>query len=239
MDDLSVSAAHAKNFSRNRFLQRLYGEFYKELLRVEKIADKTVVELGSNGDFIKRLLPRAITSNVLQLPYVDMHFSAIQMPFAGNSVDVFFAINVFHHLVCAGSFLGEIHRCLKAGGRLIMIEPANTPWGGLVSRFHHEDFDPRGGWSRKDSDSAFSSNLALAWIVFQRDRARFLKEFPSLRIKKLRAHTPFAYLLSGGVTKPQLLPDFTYNIIKGIEFMLVPFNPLLGTFLTVVIEKTG
>ena len=42
-------------------------------------------------------------------------------------------------------FLVELERCLKPGGKIVMIEPANTRFSRLIfRRFHHEMFESVG-----------------------------------------------------------------------------------------------
>ena len=138
------------------------------------------------------------------------------------------------------AFFQEIDRCLKIGGKVIMIEPANTLWGRFVyQNFHHEVFDPSGDWTVKGEGPLSSANGAIPWIIFFRDRKKFEGEFPSLKIKKMKYHTPLRYLISGGVSMKQLLPSFTYRMIKAIEMILTPFNHYIGMFFTVAIEKTS
>ena len=40
------------------------------------LPDKSILELGSGGGFLKEMYPAIITSDVLQLPSVDKVFSA-------------------------------------------------------------------------------------------------------------------------------------------------------------------
>ncbi|MHC4790683.1 MAG: class I SAM-dependent methyltransferase, partial [Planctomycetota bacterium] len=64
------------------------------------------------------------------------------------------------------------------------------------------------------------------------------EEFPSLRIVRMRNHTPLRYLLSGGFTLYQLVPSVTYPVVKAIEFALSPVNDWLGMFQSIELEKT-
>lgn len=147
-------------------------------------------------------------------------------------------MNAFHHIENIKPFLDEVNRCLKVGGKMVMVDEANTPWSRFIFQsFHHEMFDPSEGWSFEKVGPVSSANGALAWIVFYRDRLKFEKWFPALKIVMLKPHTPFRYLISGGVSMRQLLPSFTYPIIKGIETILSPLNRYIGMFLTVEIEK--
>jgi SAM-dependent methyltransferase len=160
------------------------------------------------------------------------------MPFENDSIDYFLMIDVFHHVPDSRKFLSELDRCLKRNGKVVMIEPANTFWGSFIYRnFHHELFDPAGGWSLPKEAPLSSANAALPWIVFCRDREIFRKEFLRLKIMELKAHTPLKYLLSGGVSMPQLVPSFSYSALSAFEWLLSPLHPMIGMYYTVVLSK--
>lgn len=240
LDDPSTSLLHAKVIQKKRFLKKLYAEFYGKFKRTisGNIESKILVELGSGGGFIKELIPNVITSDVISLPNVDMQFSALNMPFKDNEVDAIFMIDVLHHIDDSVKFFKELNRCLKVGGKVIMIEPANTLWGRFIYKnLHHEPFNTSGGWGLDKSGPLSSANGAIPWIIFCRDRSRFESEFPTLKVQKIEFHTPFRYLLSGGVSMRQLLPSFTYPLVSFIEAVLSPLNRYIGMFSTIELEK--
>lgn len=239
LDDVASSQLHSQIIWDKKFLRNLYMDFYKVFRDSipENDDNKLFVEIGSGGGFIKKVIPNVRTSDLISLPAIDMKFSALDMPFKAGSVD-FFLLNVFHHITDIECFFAEVNRCLKLGGKIIMIEPANTIWCRFVhSHFHHEYFDVSEGWSREENSRLASANNALPWIVFYRDRTKFQNLFPSMKIRKLKICAPFRYIISGGLSYRQLLPSFTYPIIKFIETALYPFNRYLGMFLTIELEK--
>lgn len=242
IDDVSLSLLRADSIRRKPFLRRLYADFYiemKESLPHEK-GRPLIVELGSGGGFIKEIMPRVITSDILRLLNVNLIFSALRMPFKEEAIDVFLMRDVLHHIGDAGAFLKEVDRCLKIGGKIIMIEPSGTIFNQfLYKKFHYEDFDRRGGWCFKKENNLFSANGALPWIVFCRDRQRFENEFPNLKILKIKIHTSLRCLLSGGVSMREFAPIWAYTIIKSIEMILSPFNRYLGMFMAIELEKTS
>lgn len=239
LDDRIVTLVHREILRRKLFLKRLYADFYKELKDAVSESDKkTIVELGSGGGFIKEIIANAITSDVLDLPNVDKVFSACAMPFENTSVDAFVMFDVLHHISQPRLFFKEALRCLKAGGQIIMIEPANTLWGRFIYKnFHHEAFDTRAGWNLEKASPLWCGNDALAWIIFSRDRKMFESEFPALKIVHIRYHTPLRYLLSGGFTLRQLVPSCAYGFVKILEIALSPLNGMLGMFQTIELEK--
>jgi len=241
LDDPAVTLLHAKIIQSKPFLKKTYEDFYRQFHRaVPDPERKTLVELGSGGGFIKEVIGNVITSDILDLPHVDKVFSAAKMPFEQNSVDAFFMIDVLHHIADPRAFFREALRTLRLGGKIVMIEPANTAWSRFIyGHFHHERFDARAGWELEAGGPLSGGNSALPWIIFSRDRRTFEREFPSLKIVGMRNHTPLRYLLSGGLTLRQLVPSFCYPLIKALEFALSPFNDLLGMFQTIELEKTA
>src|SRR3989344_2470076 len=165
LDDPATTIVRSKIIQENIFLKNLYTDFYNifkdSLTNLSR--KRKLVELGSGGGFIKKIIPDVITSDVIKLPGIDLHFSATNMPFKKESVDRFFMLNVIHHIHDNRLFFKEVERCLKNKGMLVSIEPANTLWGRFIyQNFHHdEDFDPKGGWTLKSQKALSDANGAL------------------------------------------------------------------------------
>jgi len=237
MDDHQQTLLHAEILKDKPFLRNLYRDFYKELSA--GTAAGPVVELGSGAGFIKEIIPSAVTSDVLELPGLDKVFSATDMPFDDGSIGGFVMINVLHHISRPREFFAEALRCLKAGGRVAMIEPANTLWSRFIYKnFHHELFDEKAEWALPPGGPLAIGNDAMPWIIFCRDRAVFEKEFPLLRVVSVKKHTPLCYFLSGGFTQRQMLPSFMYPFIRFIERLLSPLSDWLGMFQTIQLQKS-
>jgi SAM-dependent methyltransferase len=243
LDDPATTLLHSRLIQKKPFLKKLYIDFYKQFQKVTPDCEnKLLVEIGSGGGFIKGVIPNVITSDVLTLLNVDKVFSALDMPFKDSSVDAFFMVDVLHHIPDPRKFFIEMTRCLKIDGKIAMIEPANTCWSRFIYKnFHHELFDPQADWELTGGKEhpVSHGNGALPWIIFSRDRRIFEKEFPSLRVVRIRNHTPLRYLLSGGLTLRQLVPSFTYPAFKAVEWLLSPFDNLLGMFQTIELGKTS
>ncbi|HLF17343.1 MAG TPA: class I SAM-dependent methyltransferase [Candidatus Omnitrophota bacterium] len=242
LDDPGATLIHAQIIRQKKFLYQVYKDFYRRfaIMLGPLSGGEVIVELGSGGGFIKEVLPSVVTSDILQIPKVDVCFSGQSIPFGDQSVSAFLMIDVFHHIKDPSMFLKELERCLKPGGRVMMIEPANTLWARFIwTNFHHENFDRKADWQIEGSGPMSDANGALPWIVFCRDRQRFLDTFGSFSIDSIRAHTPFCYLISGGLSMKQMLPSFSYSFIKILEVILIPFNRWLGMFYTIQLSKQG
>jgi SAM-dependent methyltransferase len=247
LDDPATTLLHSDIVRKKPFLKRLYIDFYRQFEKaVTEPEKKVLVELGSGGGLIKEVIANVITSDILELPSVDKVFSATNMPFEEMSVDAFFMFDVLHHITNPRGFFKEALRCLKTGGKIVMIEPANTLWSRFIYKnFHHELFDTQANWELQSTGRLMAEigplshgNGAIPWIIFSRDRQVFEREFPSLKVVRISNHTPLRYLLSGGLTLRQLAPSFTYPLIKAIEYALSPLGNYLGMFQTIELEKT-
>jgi Methyltransferase domain len=240
LNDPATTALQGRIIRSKTFLRRFYQEHY-ELFRcaAARLPPGPTVEIGSGAGFLKEEMVNVTTSDVRAVPGVDLVFTAQDIPFASGSVSAFFLINVLHHLPDASRFLAEVTRCLLPGGRLIMVEPANTAWGRFVYRsFHHEPFEPAArDWTLPPGGPMSIANGALPWIIFCRDRARFDAQFPSLRVEQIRYGYPVRYLLSGGVSMKQLAPGWSYPLVKAVEAVLAPLNPWLGMFMRIEIRR--
>ena len=230
---------HKAIIQKKPFLKKLYLDFYNEFKKsITDLPKGDLVEIGSGSGFIKEVIPEVITTDVFNGLNIDKVFSATSMPFKEGAVSAFFLFDVLHHIIDPLAFFNEVNRCLLDHGKIIMIEPYNSPWGSFVYKnFHHEPFDTNADWEITVNGRLTGANGALPWIIFFRDRERFQKKFPHLKIKRLTPHTPFRYLISGGLSYKQLLPSFTYDLVKGLETMLSPLNEFLGMFVTVELEK--
>ncbi len=239
LDSPSSAIIHKQIIEKKLFLKRTYIDFYKEFKKAcIGIPHGLLVEIGSGAGFIKEVIPDVITTDLFSSPNVDVVLTDDKLPFKEKTVSAFLLQNVLHHIKSPADFFVEADRCLINRGKIVMIEPHNSLWGAFFwKNFHHESFDLYASWEIKQEGRLTGANQALPWIIFFRDRKKFENMFPSLKIKKLTAHTPLRYLISGGLSIRQLLPSFTYALVKGIEILLSPFSKYLGMFITIEIEK--
>lgn len=239
LDDPKATLAHRDLILQKPFLKRLYNDWYDVFIKKAKeIRTGKHLEIGSGGGFLKEVFPEVITSDILALPNVDMVFSAEVMPFKENELASIVMLNVFHHIPKPYLFLQEAQRTLVKGGKIIMTEPANSALGRFIyKRFHHEPFEENGPREIKAGNPLSNSNQALPHIYFERDLELFKKEFPLLKINSIKYHSPFSYIISGGVSRSAMLPYFMYNFVKVMEWLFSPLSKQIGLFCTIEVEK--
>jgi SAM-dependent methyltransferase len=238
MDSPERTLFHREILLKKKFMRELYREWYDYFKdSFIGLPKGKIIEIGSGGGFLKEIIPEVITSDIIPLPNNDMTLSALDMPFAEGELSAIVMIDTFHHLPDCAQFLREAERVLLTGGKIVMVEPANSWWGRFIyTNFHHEPFNPKGDWTFPSTGPLSDANGALPWIVFKRDRERFINEFPGLKITEIKNHTPVRYLLSGGFTMKQLMPDFMYGPVKLAEKLISPIKGF-SMFTTIVIEK--
>lgn len=241
LDDPRATLAHREIILRKPFLKKLYEDWYSAFSKLAGLfPGGKFIEIGSGGGFLKDVFPEVITSDILPLECCEQVFSAEKMPFGDASVQGIVMLNVFHHIPHPYLFLGEAQRILSKGGKIIMTEPANSAFGRFIYRnFHHEPFEPAGGWEIQSSGPLSGSNQALPYIYFERDREKFEKQFPLLKINRVKYHTPLRYLVSGGVSMKALVPSWSFGFFTGLERLFSPLSRTFGMFATIELEKTA
>jgi len=219
VDDPRTTALRREIIQEKNFLRAIYSEWYGRLNAfLPERGD--VLELGSGAGFFSEFRPDVITSEIFQTPNIQLVADACCLPFSNNALTAIVMTDVFHHIPDVKSFLFEDARCVRPGGKLLMIEPWRTNWSEWVYvNLHPEPFLPTAGWDIPRSGPLSGANGALPWIVFDRDREIFEELFPVWRVVNIEPMMPFSYLLSGGVSLRSLMPGWSYSLIRQLEKM--------------------
>ena len=186
-----------------------------------------VIELGSGLSRLKQKRPSILTSDVVQ-GAVDLLADGRALPFRDGSVRAILLTHVFHHIPDVEAFFREADRVLQPGGVISMVDCAHTPF----SRFFFGSIHPEpyradsATWSFPAGHTMLDSNQALTWIVFVRDRKRFESLFPDLSIEQRTWLPWFSYLLSGGVNLRSFVPPGFGWLVRILDSVLRPLDPL-------------
>lgn len=239
LDDPALTHLRKTVLNKKPFLRAIYIEWYQMLVDCIPKGPGAVLELGSGGGFLKELLPQVVASDIFWLPGNSAVLDGCALPFPNNSLKAIIMTDVLHHIPATRSLFSEACRCLSPGGVIAMIEPWFTPWSGFVYRnFHHELFLPNQvNWEFKSTGPLSAANGALPWIIFERDREIFTREFPSLKIEILRSLMPFSYLLSGGISFRTFMPGWSYRLWRWIERVLEAKSHHLAMFEFIVLRR--
>jgi SAM-dependent methyltransferase len=239
IDDPRTTDVRRRIVQEKRFLRKIYEDWYRQLATAVPQGPGEVLELGSGAGFQEQFIPGLITSDVFPCPGVKLVVDGRELPFADGSLRAIVMTDVLHHIPEPRAFFREAARCVRPGGVVSMIEPWVTPWSRFIyTRMHHEPFLPEAvEWEFPTTGPLSGANGALPWVLFVRDRDRFLAEFPTWRISSVRPHTPFRYLVSGGVSMRSLLPGAAHGAVKAAESLVSPLRNQLAMFAHVSLER--
>lgn len=232
IDDPRTTELRLEIIRRKPFLQKIYNDWYRMIQSWIPAGSGGILELGSGAGYLYSFIPEVIRSEVFFCGNVDLIADARSLPIASRSLKSIVMTDVFHHIPDVSAFLREATRCLRPGGRIIMIEPWVTSWSRLIfGRFHHEPFLPNiDSWEIPAKGPLSGANGALPWIVLIRDRNRLNTEFPKLHVEVIRPIMPFRYLVSGGISLRNLMPSASYFAWEWLERALAPWNHKLAMF---------
>ena len=246
VDDNSLLSIHAEVLREKPLLRSAFKTFYCDMIdccdRMLTTSGKEI-ELGSGAGFFKSLRPGLVTSDIRKGPQIDMALDAQKMSLPDDSVRCIYAINVFHHLPDPDRFFLELCRVLRPGGGCILIEPHIGFGSALLHRHLHTDerFLPDAkSWQTMDISGPLSgANQALAYIVFERDIARFNSLYGEQLVIIHRGYelNALRYLFSGGLNFRQLLPTVTEPILRMVEFLCKPLSRYWSFHQIIVIQK--
>jgi SAM-dependent methyltransferase len=223
------------------FLRQIYDEWYGAITRRLPTGEGRVLELGSGAGFLHHHVPDVIRSEIFLCPEIAVVLDSCHLPFAPQSLRAIVMTDVLHHIPDVRHFLAQAGDAVREGGAIVMVEPWVSAWSRVVyTHLHHEPFLPAAErWDFAASGPLSGANGALPWIVFQRDRHIFEREFQEWRIEEIRPGMPFRYLLSGGVSLRSLMPGWMFGACRSAERAMEPWMDHLAMFATVTLRRTS
>jgi len=220
-DSVEAAAIQRKIFKEKEILEILYKEYCRPFIESANRAPKNakMLEIGAGANLLKEKIHSLICSDLIDCPWLDLTASAYALPFKKGSLDRIFLLFVCHHLGQIEKFLDEADRCLKPGGEMVIVDPAITIFSKFYYKYFHVDNLnlQTNEWGFKGAGRLSDSNIALAWIIFFRDREHFSRLYPGFTIEKIDYSTCLSFLLSGGLRIRQLLPTWFISKLFAVE----------------------
>ncbi len=218
-------------------LRDWYGKLYA-FVGENLAAGSKHVEIGSGSSFLYRKITGLIQANIMPVPGNHLAFNAYAIPFADNALDNLVLIDVLHHFDQPQRFFQEAHRVLRPGGRVILTDPCITPFSLLLWKYlHPEGCDTsRVGFGIPGvPDPLLDANSASATLLFF--KRCFDDADTGFTVTHRSRHTKFEYWLAGGYNFPHLFPPMLKVTLPMLEKGLSFLDPLMASFLNVVLEK--
>jgi SAM-dependent methyltransferase len=219
--DASTTLADHRRIWRERpTLARLYTDEIFARLDAWGRAGR-VAEVGAGPGFYKEHRGDVVTLDIARAPWLDVRGDCLHLPFKSGSFDTVVGVDVVHHLRHPARFLHEVAAVLRPGGRLVLVEPWNSPVARLVYRYaHDEEFDL--GWVPDAAGPAtgwrpFDGNQAIPYLLFNRYWPAVSEEVPELALLHTERFSFVSYLMTGGFRGVNLLRPPIYNHVLRAE----------------------
>jgi SAM-dependent methyltransferase len=243
LDHKKIDYKNRNTYQNKKLIKIIYSNYYKKIKKNIYISNnRKILELGSGGGNIKKVIKKCITSDQFKNKNIDRIENIYKINFKKNSISNIILIDVFHHLQFPSLALKEIHRVLIKNGRIIMVEPAMGYIPRIIYKiFHYEPngFNLKIKWNnipkKIPSLNEYFAAQSMPW------RAFFLKELNlkfKYKIKYIKPFSDFAFLLSGGYSYKALYPKILYSFINLIDKILTSISiRIFSARMLIVLEK--
>src|SRR5213593_3333266 len=125
--DHAITLRNRARLGANKNLLFWYRELYRDQFRdLPNPLTLSILEVGSGTSPLKQFFSNVITSDVLDLDYLDLVFDCHEIDklhaIDDNSLDVITLTNVLHHLKSPIAFLNCAASKLRHGGKVVATE---------------------------------------------------------------------------------------------------------------------
>ena len=247
-EDRAATLRNRARLGANKNLLFWYRQLYRDQFRgLPNPQTLSILEVGSGTSPLKQFLSNVITSDVLDLDYLDLVFDCHEIDkldaIPDNSIDVITLTNVLHHLKSPIGFLNRAASKLKSGGKVIATEPffslLSTP---IFKYLHHEPVDF--GISEPELGEVqgplASANIALPWLIFFRrhEWLQRLNENFDVTTISMRTFSALSYMATGGISRKLPIPHFLYRVLFSPDLAVSRHFPrFCAAFFTVTLTR--
>ena len=230
------NAANLATWKAKPLLREVYSDLYARVERwIDPAISGSIVEIGTGIGNFAPLAHCVIATDRSIEAWLDVTCSAYQLPFRSGSISHIVLIDVFHHLSAPEAFLSEAARVLVEGGRVIILDPYIGVLSAVVyGILHSEPIGWHAPIHAEPTDDYYAAQ-GNATRFFFRDRGLM----PGWRIAHREAFAAFAYLLSGGFTRPAFYPRWMRSILNAIDRRLSVAPLIFAARCVVVLLREG
>jgi SAM-dependent methyltransferase len=247
-NDRAATLRNRAQLGANKNLLFWYRQLYRDQFRdFPNPAELSILEIGSGTSPLKQFLSNVVTSDVLDLDYLDLVFDCHEIDkldaIKDESIDVITLTNVLHHLKSPIEFLNRAASKLKSGGKVIATEPffslLSTP---IFKYLHHEpvDFHISEPELAEVQGPLASANIALPWLIFFRRREwlQRLNENFDVAGFSARPYSALSYMATGGISHRLPISRPVYRALFSIDRVVSRHFPsLCASFFTINLTR--
>jgi SAM-dependent methyltransferase len=247
-NDRAATLLNRTRLGTNKNLLFWYRELYRDQFKdLPDPAALAILEIGSGTSPLKQFLSNVVTSDVLDLDYLDLVFDCHEIDkldaVKDNSLDVITLTNVLHHLKNPIAFLNRAASKLKSGGKVIATEPFFSVLSTVIFKYlHHEAVDLRVAEPElaEVQGPLASANIALPWLIFFQNAEWLQRLNDNFDLTTLSAR-PFgalSYMVTGGISHRLPVPRFLYRMLFPVDLALSRrFPRACASFFTVTVTR--
>ncbi len=241
-EDRAITLRNRAQLGANRNLLLWYRELYRDQFRdFPNAAALSILEIGSGTSPLKQFYPNVVTSDLLDLDYLDLVFDCHDIDkldaIKDKSLDVITLTNVLHHLKRPIAFLNRAATKLKPGGKVIVTEPFFSVISTLIYKYLHYEpvvfgiVEPE---LTKVHGPLASANQALGWLIFFRRREWLQRLNGNFDVASLsvRPFSALSYMATGGISRRLPVPHLLYRTLFPIDLALSRCFPRFWAALT-------
>lgn len=246
--DRAVTLHNRAQLGANKNLLYWYRQLYRDQFKdLPDPAALSILEVGSGTSPLKQFVSNVITSDALELDYLDLVFDCHEIDkldtIKDHSIDVITLTNVLHHLKSPLEFLNRAASKLKSGGKVIATEPffsvLSTP---IFNYLHHEpvDFHISEPELSIVQGPLASANIALPWLMFFRRREWLQRLNDNFEVETIstRPFSALSYMATGGISRKLPIPHFLYRVLFSTDLAVSRRIPrLCAAFFTVTLTR--
>jgi len=240
-DAIAELETHRQVWQKKRLLRSAYSDAWQALGAFA--APGPSLEIGCGCGNLDGVLRQCWKSDIVVLPWADLAADAMHLPFRTGALSNIVGTDVLHHLPRPLEFLREAARVLRPEGRVLLLEPYMS-WLSYPAyrRFHAEPAD-LGGNPFEDVQgkpvAARDVNQAVPTLLFCRNRDALARVAPQLEVIYCAPRDAIVYPLSGGYSRPSLLPLALERWAWRMERLLKRLMPVIGFRLAVALRRNG
>jgi SAM-dependent methyltransferase len=246
--DRAATLRNRARLGANKNLLFWYRELYRDQFKdFSNPAALSILEIGSGTSPLKQFLSNVVTSDVLDLSYLDLVFDCHEIDkldaIKDNSLDVITLTNVLHHLKSPIAFLNRAASKLKSGGKVIATEPFFSVLSTVLFKYlHHEAVNFRISEPELShvQGPLASANIALPWLIFFRRREwlQRLNDNFDLATLSVRPFSALSYMVTGGISHRLRVPRFLYRVLFSVDLAISRrFPGFCAAFFTVTLAR--
>jgi SAM-dependent methyltransferase len=246
--DRAATLRNRARLDANKNLLFWYRELYRDQFRdLTNPSTLSILEIGSGTSPLKQFLSNVVTSDVLNLDYLDLVFDCHEIDkldaIKDNSLDVITLTNVLHHLKSPIAFLNRAASKLKSGGKVIATEPFFSVLSTPIFKYLHREpvefciSEPELG---EVQGPLASANIALPWLIFFRRRQWLerLKENFDVATLSIRPFSALSYMATGGISRRLPVPHSFYRRLFSADLAISRrFPAFCAAFFTITLTR--